>query len=210
MVWSQELTIDFSIGPMSYIILQYCCLTFVTLAISFRFYCQTFVWKKCRNKNSLKGKTVVITGANSGIGKETTKELVRRGARVVMACRDRDATEAVISEISGFNYIGDMIYKNIDLSSFASVQQFATDIIESEQSIDLLINNAAVLGPPFNLTVDGFETQLQVNHLSSALLTMLLLPKLESSAKENKSRVVMVASTLYRKGTINFNDFQVG
>ena len=159
----------------------------------------------------MKGKTVVITGANSGIGKETAKELVRRGARVVMAGRDQNSTEAVIQEINRLKFDGNMVYKNIDLSSFASVKQFAKDIIKNEESVDILINNAAVYGPPFALTTDGFETQFQVNHLSNALLTLLLLPKLEASSNQyQKSRVIMVSSILYRKGVINENDFQKG
>ena len=193
------------------IILQYSCVSVVALIISYRIYCQHFVWKRCRNKNSMKGKTVVITGANSGIGKQTAKELVRRGARVVMACRDEKSAEAVIQEINRCKYDGNMIYKNIDLSSFASVKQFANDIIKTEKSVDILINNAAVFGPPFALTVDGFETQFQVNHLSNALLTLLLLPKLHASSHDyNKSRVLMITSTLYRKGIINQNDFKNG
>ncbi len=187
------------------------CLSIIGLLISFRIYCVYFVWGKCRNDYSMKGKTVIITGSNSGIGKETAQELARRGARVVMGCRDPQKAQMAIKQISRQKLDGILVYKHIDLSSFDSIKRFANDMIETEESIDLLINNAAVFECPFQLTTDSFETQFQVNHLSNALLTLLLLPKLHSSSRLNdRSRVLMITSTLYRNGTINENDFKKG
>ncbi|CAG2102030.1 unnamed protein product [Medioppia subpectinata] len=198
----------------SYPFIQYSCLSFVTIIVTFRVYCQHFVWTKCSTKTSLKGKTVVITGANSGVGKETARQLVRRGARVVMGCRDGGAAHELIQQLTAELKPSkpDVVYKNVDLCSFASVKEFAEDLIRTEPSVDVLINNAAVFGPPFGLTVDGFETQFQTNHLSAALLTILLSPKLNTSSQSDadKSRVLMITSTLYRKGVINDNDFQKG
>lgn len=187
------------------------CLSIVSLLICVRIYLVYWVWKKTDSKKCLKGKTIVITGSNSGIGKETAQEMVRRGARVLMACRDQQKAYNAIKQINSQKLDGIMVYKHIDLSSFDSIKQFANDIIKNEESVDILINNAAVFGPPFQLTEDGFETQFQVNHLSNALLTLLLLPKLESSSSlSHKSRVLMITSTLYRKGIINENDFKKG
>ncbi|XP_054162421.1 retinol dehydrogenase 14-like [Oppia nitens] len=198
---------------MSYIeCIQYTSVSLLTAIITYRLICQHFVWKSKKDINtSLNGKTVVITGATAGIGKETAKELAKRGARVVMGCRDKRTALEVIQEITANNdhkTVPNVIYKNIDLCSFSSVKDFAEDIIKSERSVDILINNAAVLGPPFALTTDGFETQMQTNHLSSALLTLLLLPKMQSSTQTSlRSRILMITSTLYRKGVINDNDF---
>ncbi|CAG2165002.1 unnamed protein product [Oppiella nova] len=197
----------------SYPFIHYSCLSFVTLIISFRVYCQHFVWTKCVPKNSMKGKTVVITGANSGVGKETARELALKGARVVMGCRDRHSAQQLIQQMNkDLAFKPNIVYKNIDLCSFASVKEFAEDIIQNERSVDILINNAAVFGPPFALTVDGFESQFQTNHLSSALLTLLLSPKLQTSSQmsSHRSRVLMITSTLYRKGVIDENDFKKG
>uniref|UniRef100_A0A3P8WYG1 Si:dkey-23o4.6 n=1 Tax=Cynoglossus semilaevis TaxID=244447 RepID=A0A3P8WYG1_CYNSE len=151
----------------------------------------------CRCSVRLDGKTVVITGANTGIGKETSREMARRGARVVMACRDLTRAESAAEEIREATGNGNVVIRHLDLASLHSVRQFAKDYVDSEDRLDILINNAGVMMCPKWLTEDGFETQLAVNHLGHFLLTNLLLPKLKSSAP---SRVVNVSSIAHRGG----------
>uniref|UniRef100_A0A8D3BYZ0 Si:dkey-23o4.6 n=1 Tax=Scophthalmus maximus TaxID=52904 RepID=A0A8D3BYZ0_SCOMX len=157
----------------------------------------------CRCSVRLDGKTVLITGANTGIGKETSRDLAARGARVVMACRDLTRAERAADEIRRTTGNGNVVIRHLDLASVYSVRQFAKDFLDSEERLDVLINNAGVMMCPKWLTEDGFETQLGVNHLGHFLLTNLLLPKLKSSAP---SRVVNVSSIAHRGGRIDFDD----
>ncbi|KAM8733989.1 retinol dehydrogenase 13 isoform 1-T2 [Acanthopagrus schlegelii] len=157
----------------------------------------------CRCSVRLDGKTVLITGANTGIGKETSRDLARRGARVVMACRDLTRAEQAAEEIRQSTGNGNVVIRHLDLASIYSVRQFAKDFLDSEDRLDILINNAGVMMCPRWLTEDGFETQLAVNHLGHFLLTNLLLPKLKSSSP---SRVVTVSSIAHRGGRIVLDD----
>ncbi|KAL2080333.1 hypothetical protein ACEWY4_024126 [Coilia grayii] len=157
----------------------------------------------CRSRVRLNGKTVVITGANTGIGKETAKDLARRGARVVMACRDTLRGEVSASEVRQDTGNGNVVVRQLDLSSLTSVRQFVNKLCATEDRLDILINNAGVMMCPKSLTEDGFETQLGVNHLGHFLLTILLLDMLKSSAP---SRIVNVASIAHVGGKINFED----
>ncbi|XP_076746516.1 retinol dehydrogenase 12 isoform X3 [Maylandia zebra] len=157
----------------------------------------------CRCSVRLDGRTVVITGANAGIGKETSRDLARRGARVVMACRDLTRAERAAEEIRRSTGNGNVVIRHLDLASTYSIRQFAKDFLDSEERLDILINNAGVMMCPKQLTEDNFETQLAVNHLGHFLLTNLLLPKLKSSSP---SRVVNVSSIAHRGGRIDFDD----
>ncbi|XP_062384959.1 retinol-DH_like_SDR_c domain-containing protein [Sardina pilchardus] len=157
----------------------------------------------CRNQIRLDGKTVVITGANTGIGKETARDLALRGARVVLACRDMRRGEKAASEIRWSTGNGNVVVRQLDLSSLRSVREFASKLSATEDRLDILINNAGVMLCPKMLTEDGFETQLGVNHLGHFLLTVLLLDMLKSSAP---SRVVNVSSIAHVGGKINFED----
>ena len=139
----------------------------------------------------LSGRTVIVTGANSGIGFHTTKQLAARGARVVMACRNVDAANAVAGALRG-----DVSVAHLDLSSSASVREFAD---AWDGPLDLLVNNAGVMAPPkLNMTVDGYELQFGTNHLGHFVLTGLLLPSLVASGA---GRVVTVASVAHHGGT---------
>uniref|UniRef100_W5MPS1 Zgc:153441 n=2 Tax=Lepisosteus oculatus TaxID=7918 RepID=W5MPS1_LEPOC len=157
----------------------------------------------CRSRARLDGKTVLITGANTGIGKETARDLARRGARVVIACRDLAKAEAAAAEIRRTTGNGNVAVRHLDLASLCSVRQFARDYLASEERLDVLINNAGVMMCPKWTTEDGFEMQLGVNHLGHFLLTNQLLGKLKSSAP---SRVVNVSSIAHKGGQIHFDD----
>lgn len=152
----------------------------------------------CDTDFSMEGKTVIVTGGSSGMGKETAKELARRKARVIIGCCDLDEAKRAASEI--FEETRQLVFvKYLDLASFKSVRAFATDIIENESRLDVLVNNAGVLlgpGKP-KLTEDGYEMAFQINHLGHLLLTLLLLDLLKKSAP---SRVVNVSSMLHHLG----------
>ncbi|RXN17590.1 retinol dehydrogenase 14-like protein [Labeo rohita] len=153
----------------------------------------------------LRGKTIIVTGANSGIGKATATELLRRQGRVIMACRDRERAEKAAQEIqqeAGPDQ-GELVIRLLDLASLKSVRSFCEEIIKEESRIDILINNAGIYQCPYTKSEDGFEMQFTVNHLGHFLLTNLLLDLLKRSAP---SRIIVVSSKLYKYGEINFDD----
>ncbi len=137
------------------------------------------------------GKTVIVTGANSGIGRVAAGALAARGARVVLAVRNTDKGDAAASEMSGTTEV-----RRLDLASLASVTEFAAGW---EGPIDILVNNAGIMIPPLSRTADGFEMQFGTNHLGHFALTNLLLPRVTG-------RVVTVASSAHRMGRIDFSD----
>jgi NAD(P)-dependent dehydrogenase (short-subunit alcohol dehydrogenase family) len=149
------------------------------------------------------GRVAIVTGANSGIGYETARALAAKGARVVLACRNeakgRDAEQRIRSEAAS----ADVRFEPLDLGALASVRAFAEKLIANEPRLDLLINNAGVMMPPYGRTVDGFETQIGTNHLAHFALTGLLL---ESLRRAPKARVVNVSSLAHFAGTIAFDD----
>lgn len=159
----------------------------------------------CRydKKERLDDKTVVITGANTGLGRAAAKEFATRGASVVMACRDinkcRRVRRALMTETANKR----IVCEELDLASLESVRNFAARINESIKKIDILVNNAGVMRCPKLLTKDGFEMQLGVNHLGHFYLTTLLLDKIKAAAP---SRVVNVSSTAHLRGRINYDD----
>lgn len=156
-----------------------------------------------RKPNRIDGKVVIVTGCNTGIGKETAMELARRGARLYMACRDAARCEAARLEIIERTQNPNVFNRTLDLASLSSVRQFAERFLAEEQRLDILVNNAGVMATPRKLTADGFEQQLGINHLGHFLLTNLLLDRLKSSAP---SRIVVVSSAAYIFGRINQQD----
>ncbi|XP_068198355.1 retinol dehydrogenase 14b [Antennarius striatus] len=154
---------------------------------------------------TMRGKTVIVTGANCGIGKALAGELLKVQARVIMACRDPRSAEEAAKDIrrQAGPEPGEVIVKQLDLASFRSIRAFCKEIHQEESRIDVLINNAGVYQCPYTKTEDGFEMQLGVNHLGHFLLTHLLLDLLKTSAP---SRIVVVSSKLYKYGHINFDD----
>jgi len=155
--------------------------------------------------NKMNGKTCLVTGANSGIGKVTALELARRGAHVVMVCRDRARGEAALAEIkrsSGNERVELML---CDLSSQADIRRFADEFKATHNRLDVLINNAGLYLRKRETTVAGIEMTFAVNHLAYFLLTNLLLDRLKRSAP---ARIVNVSSDAHKHGHINFDDLQ--
>ncbi|KAL7886792.1 hypothetical protein AOLI_G00045130 [Acnodon oligacanthus] len=157
----------------------------------------------CPSKAKIHGKTVVITGANTGIGKETAQELAKRGGRIIMGCRDMEKCEAAAREIRGSTLNPHVYARHIDLASMKSIRSFAKKINEEEKRVDVLINNAAVMRCPPGKTEDGFDMQLGVNYLGHFLLTNLMLDKLKDSSP---SRVINLSSLAHIIGEIDFTD----
>jgi NAD(P)-dependent dehydrogenase (short-subunit alcohol dehydrogenase family) len=149
------------------------------------------------------GRIAVITGANSGIGLEAARELARAGAHVVMACRDTTKGDAAAATIRKEIASCELDVTALDLASLDSVRAFAERY--PHDRVDLLINNAGVMVPPYTKTADGFELQFGTNHLGHFALSGLLLDKLLATPA---ARVVTVSSTAHKFGRINFDDLQ--
>uniref|UniRef100_A0A3Q2QMW8 Si:ch211-107o10.3 n=1 Tax=Fundulus heteroclitus TaxID=8078 RepID=A0A3Q2QMW8_FUNHE len=160
----------------------------------------------CRSKARLDGKTVLITGANAGIGKVTAMDMAQRGARVIMACRDIPKAYSAADEIRVKTGNSNILVKKLDLASLKSVRELAKYVQENEKRLDILINNAGIMMCPKWKTEDGFEMQFGVNHLGHFLLTNSLLDLLKKSAP---SRVVVVASVAHVTGQIHFDDINL-
>jgi len=155
------------------------------------------------NEN-LFGRTYVVTGANSGIGRATVDALASRGARVILACRNEEEGVKATEDITHDTYNRQVVYKHLDLSSLKSIRTFAADLVANETRIDGLVNNAGVKEPKKReVTEDGFELQFGVNHLGHFLLTYLLIGKLQSSSP---SRIVNLTDIAHRRGAISFED----
>jgi NAD(P)-dependent dehydrogenase (short-subunit alcohol dehydrogenase family) len=137
-------------------------------------------------------RVAVVTGANGGLGLEVARELARKGGHVVMAARDQSKAEAARASIRGEIPDAALELQPLDLASLASVREAATSILAHHPRIDVLVNNAGLMGIPERRTEDGFEMQLAVNHLGHFALTAELMPALLES---NDARVVSVTST---------------
>lgn len=176
----------------------------VGIGVSFAMLRRYFAGGVCRSKARLDGKTVIITGANTGIGKETAVDLASRGAKVILACRDVMRAERAATDIMKKSNNQNVVVKIVDLASLESIRKFADNINKSEPKIDILINNAGIMMCPYWKTQDGFEMQFGVNHLGHFLLTNLLLDKIKSSAP---ARIVNVSSRAHtRTENIDFDD----
>ncbi|XP_063238022.1 retinol dehydrogenase 14-like [Bacillus rossius redtenbacheri] len=149
----------------------------------------------CKSKRRLDGKTVIVTGANIGIGKETARDLAARGARVIMACRDMSRAKQARDDIVAATGNQEVVTRQLDLSSFCSVRRFVGEVLASESRLDVLINNAGVGGVGRKITKNGLLLGMQTNHYGHFLLTVLLIDLLKKSAP---SRIVTVSSILHR------------
>ncbi|XP_044113568.1 retinol dehydrogenase 13 isoform X1 [Neovison vison] len=157
----------------------------------------------CPSKATIPGKTVIVTGANTGIGKQTAMELARRGGNVILACRDMEKCEAAAKDIRGETLNHRVRARHLDLASLKSIREFAAKITEEEKQVHVLVNNAAVMRCPHWTTEDGFEMQFGVNYLGHFLLTNLLLDRLKASAP---SRIINLSSLAHIAGHIDFDD----
>jgi NAD(P)-dependent dehydrogenase (short-subunit alcohol dehydrogenase family) len=151
------------------------------------------------------GRIAVVTGANSGIGFEAAAVLARRGAHTVLACRDAGKAEDAVARLSAAVPEASVSVVPLDLASLESVRAAADQILAAHDRIDLLINNAGLMWPPYGKTTDGFELQFGTNHLGHFALTGLVL---EAMLPMPGSRVVTVSSNGHRAGRINFADLQ--
>ncbi|XP_019881396.2 retinol dehydrogenase 13 [Aethina tumida] len=149
------------------------------------------------------GKVIIVTGANTGIGKETVRELAKRNAKVYMACRDlkrcEDARKEIVLETKN-KYV---YCRKCDLASFESIREFVNTFKKEQDRLDVLINNAGVMRTPNSKTKEGIEMQLGVNHMGHFLLTNLLLDMLK---KSTPSRIINISSIAHKKGVINKED----
>ena len=150
------------------------------------------------------GKTAVVTGANSGLGLETTRELARAGARVVMAVRNLDKGKQAASEIKTSVRDANVEVAELDLSSLDSVRSFAGSAVSGP--IDILVNNAGIMMTPAEKTADGFELQFGTNHLGHFALTGLLLDQLSQASA---ARVVTLSSIEHKPGHFWWDDLQL-
>jgi NAD(P)-dependent dehydrogenase (short-subunit alcohol dehydrogenase family) len=139
---------------------------------------------------SFAARTVIVTGANSGLGLVTARELARAGAHVVLAVRDTAKGDAAAAGMSA-----DVEVRQLDLQDLGSISEFADGV----EAVDILVNNAGIMATPYAVTKDGFESQIGTNHLGHFALTNLLLPKLTD-------RVVSVSSMMHRMGYISLKD----
>uniref|UniRef100_A0A5S6QYE0 Uncharacterized protein n=1 Tax=Trichuris muris TaxID=70415 RepID=A0A5S6QYE0_TRIMR len=173
-----------------------CCVLVGAIAL---FYLRSFFkGRQYTGKEKVKNKVFVVTGANSGIGKQIVRELNYRGAVVYMGCRSVERGEKAVTELamSGCN-VDRLIVLPLDLGSFESINNFVNAIKEREVKLDGLVNNAGVMFyPKFQLTADGHETTWQVNYLSNVILCEKLLPLLEVC--EDEARIVFVSSRAHK------------
>jgi NAD(P)-dependent dehydrogenase (short-subunit alcohol dehydrogenase family) len=149
------------------------------------------------------GRIAVVTGANSGLGLVTARELARKGALVVLACRNMDKGQPARAEVERVASGPPPELEELDLASLDSVRAFAERFTVSHDGLDLLINNAGVMAPPRRRTADGFELQFGTNHLGHFALTGLLLPLMEG---RDDARVVTLSSTAHKMGRISFDN----
>jgi NAD(P)-dependent dehydrogenase (short-subunit alcohol dehydrogenase family) len=149
------------------------------------------------------GRVAIVTGANSGIGWDTARGLAQKGATVIMACRSLPKANAAADQIKALNPAGKIVVMALDLGDLESVRAFATAFLAQYDRLDLLINNAGVMVPPYGKTKQGFEQQFGINHLGHFALTGLLLERLNAT---RGARIVTVSSGMHQFGVINFDD----
>ncbi|MBU6268178.1 MAG: SDR family NAD(P)-dependent oxidoreductase [Sphingomonadales bacterium] len=149
-----------------------------------------------------RGRTAIVTGANTGIGFEIARALATKGARVLLGCRDAGKADAAMARIAAAVPGADLAFLPLDQADLASVRR-AAEVAQAEARLDLLVNNAGVMFPPLTRTAQGHELQFGVNHLGTFALTGLLLGKLAETAG---SRVVVTSSLAHRRGRIDWDD----
>ena len=149
------------------------------------------------------GRTVLITGANSGLGLRSAQALAGKGARVLMGCRNETKAKAALDEVRAVATGAEPEVVRMDLADLASVRTAAEEVGGVVERLDVLMNNAGVMAVPFARTVDGFEMQFGTNHLGHFALTGLLLPVL---GRAQSPRIVTTSSTAHRMGRMRWDD----
>ncbi len=152
------------------------------------------------------GKTILITGANTGLGYQTALELAKKDALVILAGRNKDKINAAIEEIKAVHPTAKLEAGIVDLSDLTSVEQFAKTIVANHDRLDVLINNAGVMFPPPSKTMDGYELQFGVNFMAHFSLTAHLFDLLKATPQ---SRVVTLSSIAHRNGRIDFENLRL-
>lgn len=155
------------------------------------------------NVGSLSSKTIIVTGANAGLGFETSLALAKKDAKVIMACRNISKAETAKQNILKEAPSAKLDIIQLDLSDLKSVKAFAAEFLSKYKNLDVLINNAGVMIPPFSKTVDGFELQMGANYFGHFVLTGLLLDCLDATTD---SRIVMLSSIAHKAGRIDFDN----
>ena len=150
-----------------------------------------------------KGRIAIVTGSSSGIGFEAAKALANKNAKVIIAVRNLAKGEKAKSKILSKNKNANVELMKLDLADLSSVKAFAQEFKNKFQKLDLLINNAGVMIPPYSKTKDGFELQFGTNHLGHFALTLQLLDLINATPN---ARIVNVASAAHKYGNIDFND----
>lgn len=153
------------------------------------------------NMPSQRGRVAIVTGANSGIGFETARQFAAKGAHVVLACRNAERGQAALDRLRSENLEGELELLLLDLADLSTVEAFASSFRRRHDCLDLLINNAGVMVPPFGRTKDGFETQFGANHLGHFALTAHLMGLILATPE---SRIVNVTSTAHWFGRMDF------
>ena len=161
-------------------------------------------FRKCKSKVRLDGKIVIVTGANTGIGLSTAIDLARRGATIIMACRDMRKGEKALDKVKLESSSEDILLMHLDLSSLDSVRDFAKEFLSKYSKLNILINNAGVMSCPYMKTKDGFEMQIGINHFGHFALTNLLLKALANGAPARVVTVSSIGHWLY--GKMDFED----
>jgi NAD(P)-dependent dehydrogenase (short-subunit alcohol dehydrogenase family) len=152
----------------------------------------------------LTGKIIIVTGANSGIGFETTQEFARKGAETILACRNINNAKKASDRIKKRITNAKTVIMQLDLSNLKSVHNFVEEFKKNYSSLDVLLNNAGIMLVPYRTTSEGFESQVGINHLGHFALTGLLYNLI---SKTPKARVVNVSSTGHRMGKMDFDNY---
>ena len=152
----------------------------------------------------LNGKVIIVTGANSGLGYENTKQFAKNGAYVIMACRNMESGRKALDKVKEKVPNGLVELMELDLGNLESIKSFAENFKEKFERLDVLLNNAGIMMVPYQKTVDGFESQVGINHLGHFALTAQLFDTL---VKTDNARIVNVSSTGHSMGKMDWDDF---
>ena len=166
---------------------------------------KTKKWLKCNTDISLKGKTAVVTGANSGIGYKTAETLLYLGADVILACRNSEKAEKAKNTLAAEYTKSNVSVMQLDIADFSSINSFSAEIDEKGVDIDIFVNNAGVFRHPGEKTKDGFELVIGTNYLGVYYLTEKLFPYL--SALPHEVTYINTVSLIHKFATVEYNDF---